>query len=108
MLALAHWRRHRRTLRACGGVLALFCSLAAGGCTAPAGVAPHVKDVDSLLQEAEAHRVEPGARVRLTGMVTDDDVERQLAFIAGSARGIAVHTGVAGLGVALGRRVILD
>jgi hypothetical protein len=88
------------------GLLLLIA--AAAGCSAPAVPGAHVKDVDALLEDAEAHGVTAGARVRLTGIVTDDDVERRLAFIAGRARGLAVHTGAGGLGVAPGRRVILD
>jgi signal transduction histidine kinase/CheY-like chemotaxis protein/CBS domain-containing protein len=86
----------------------LLLTTAAAGCSAPAVPDAHVKDVDAMLEDVEAHGVAPGARVRLTGMVTDDDVERRLAFIAGRARGLAVHTGAGGLGVAPGRRVILE
>jgi signal transduction histidine kinase/CheY-like chemotaxis protein len=88
------------------GLLLLIA--AAAGCSAPAVPGAHVKDVDAMLEDVEAHGVTPGDRVRLTGIVTDDDVERRLAFIAGRARGLAVHTGAGGLGVAPGRRVILD
>ncbi|HYT77629.1 MAG TPA: ATP-binding protein [Vicinamibacterales bacterium] len=85
----------------------LFAALLAG-CSAPPVPGGDATDVDTLLAKSEGNAVQPGARVRLTGIVTDDDAERHLAFVAGRNRAIAVRTGSAGLGVTAGRRVILD
>ena len=78
------------------------------GCSAPAAPAPDANDVDAVLAKVDAAAITAGARVRIAGIVTDDDVERRLAFVAGRDRAIAVRTGEAGLGVPPGRRVILD
>jgi signal transduction histidine kinase/CheY-like chemotaxis protein len=64
--------------------------------------------VEKVIADAEAHRLRPGDRVRVTGIVIDDDVERQLAFVADDKRAIAIHTGAAGLNVPVGRRVTIE
>ena len=67
----------------------------------PAGVA-------NILADIEAHRVVPGDRLRVTGVVTDDDAERRLVFVADASRGIAVRTGADGLKVPIGHRVTIE
>ncbi|HUS23011.1 MAG TPA: histidine kinase dimerization/phospho-acceptor domain-containing protein, partial [Aeromicrobium sp.] len=62
----------------------------------------------TFMADAGSHRIKPGDTVRVTGIVSDDDVERGLAFIVDGTQGIAVHTGPAGLGVPVGRRVTLE
>ena len=64
--------------------------------------------VESLMADAEAHRINPSDSVRVTGVVTDDDGERGIAFLADGKRAIAVHTGPAGLNVPAGRRITLE
>ena len=44
----------------------------------------------------------------MTGVVTDDDAEQRLAFIADANRAIAVHTATGGLTAAQGQRVTID
>ena len=58
--------------------------------------------------KVEAGRVRPGSRVRVTGIVTDNDAERRLAFIGDANRAIAVHTPPGGLAAAQGQRVTID
>ena len=67
-----------------------------------------VAGVESLMADAEAHRIKPSDSVRVTGVVTDDDGERGIAFLADGKRAIAVHTGPAGLNVPTGRRITLE
>ena len=64
--------------------------------------------VESLMADSEAHRINPSDFVRVTGVVTDDDGERGIAFLADGKRAIAVHTGPAGLNVPAGRRITLE
>jgi signal transduction histidine kinase/CheY-like chemotaxis protein len=65
--------------------------------------------VERILADVEAGRLVSGAIVRVTGVVTDDDVDRRMAFIASEGnRALVIHTGAAGLSVAPGRRLTLD
>ena len=91
-------------------VLSVVFLLAAIGCSSAERNHPanEAIGVEAMLADIEARRIAPGARVRVTGVVTDDDAERQLAFIADGARGIAIGTGPGGLKVAPGQRVTLD
>jgi signal transduction histidine kinase/CheY-like chemotaxis protein len=89
--------------------VALLCGSAAVGCPRSApGTAPGNNDIEALLTKVEAGRLGSGGRVRVTGVVTDDDPERRLAFIADANRGIAVHTAPGGLAAAPGQRVTID
>ena len=90
-------------------LVALLCAGAAAGCSrsAPGGAA-NSNEIETLLAEVEAGRVQSGSRVRVTGVVTDDDPERRLAFIADANRAIAVHTATGGLAAAQGQRVTID
>jgi signal transduction histidine kinase/CheY-like chemotaxis protein len=86
-------------------VVALFCGSVAAGCSRSA---PGINEIEALLTKVEAGRVPSGSRVRVTGVVTDDDGERRLAFIADANRAIAVHTPPGGLAAAQGQRVTID
>ena len=111
-LALANLREALRWLCRLGiGVYAgsVVVALGAGGCSTPqdrrdsqaAGVA-------AVLAEVEAGRLVTGAAVRVTGVVTDVDVDRRLAFIAEENRALAIRTGAAGLSIVPGQRVTLE
>ncbi|MEO5821417.1 MAG: ATP-binding protein, partial [Vicinamibacteraceae bacterium] len=90
-----------------GLVLLLTCAIAA--CRTGERVAPPESvSIDVLVSDFEAGRIADGSRVRATGVVTDDDPQRQLAFVADTARGLAIRTGPAGLKVAAGRRVTVE
>src|SRR5437870_13700504 len=90
-------------------VAALLCGGAVASCSRSAPrPAPGSNEIDELLTKVEAGRVESGSRVRVIGVVTDDDAERRLAFIADASRAIAVHTAPAGLGAAPGQRAAID
>jgi signal transduction histidine kinase/CheY-like chemotaxis protein len=96
-------------LRRVSIVVALLCSSAAAGCSrASPAVALGNNEIDALLTNVEAGRVRSGTRIRVTGVVTDDDVERGLAFIADANRAIAVHTAPGGLAAAPGQRVTIE
>jgi len=91
--------------------LALACLTAvlAAGCASTERAATHESaSIDALLSDFEAGRIAEGSRVRATGIVTDDDPERRLAFVADSARGLAIHTDAGGLRVPTGRRVTVE
>ncbi|MEO7275745.1 MAG: response regulator [Vicinamibacterales bacterium] len=82
---------------------------ATSGCSrAAAGAGAAAASLETVMAGAESHQIKPGDTVRVTGVVSDDDLERGLAFIVDETHGIAVHTGPAGLGVPLGRRVTLE
>jgi signal transduction histidine kinase/CheY-like chemotaxis protein len=84
-------------------------ALALSGCSAPEDRATSQADgVEKILMDVESGRLAAGTVVRVTGVVTDDDLDRRMAFIAEGNRGLAIHTGAAGLSVAPGRRVTLD
>src|SRR4051794_33614176 len=85
-----------------GGGAALSCSRLAPGTAAGSN------EIEALLTEVKAGRVRSGSRVRVSGVVTDDDADRRLAFIADVNRAIAVHTGPAGLAAVPGQRVTID
>ena len=89
-------------------VVALLCVSAAGCSNAAPGIAPDSHQIDALLTKVKAGSVESGSRVRVTGVVTDDDAEQRLAFIADANRAIAVHTAAGGLTAAQGQRVTID
>jgi signal transduction histidine kinase/ActR/RegA family two-component response regulator len=90
-------------------VVALLCGSAAAGCSRSApGTAPGSNEIEALLARVEAGHVRSGSRVRVTGVVTDDDAERRLAFIADANRAIAVHTPPGGLAAAQGQRVTIE
>ena len=90
------------------GALAAASLTTACTATKQGSAEEEASSVASVLAEFEAGRVAPGARVRVTGTVTDDDPGRRLAFVADGERGIAVQTGPAGLEAAPGTRVTLD
>jgi signal transduction histidine kinase/ActR/RegA family two-component response regulator len=97
-------KRHRVLV-----VVAFLCGCAAAGCSRSApGTAPGSNEIEALLTKVEAGLVRSGSPVRVTGVVTDDDAERRLAFIADANRAIAVHTGPGGLAAAPGQRVTID
>jgi signal transduction histidine kinase/DNA-binding response OmpR family regulator len=111
-LALANLREALRWLCRLGiGVYAgsVVVALGASGCSTPqdrrdsqaAGVA-------AVLAEVEAGRLVAGAAVRVTGVVTDVDVDRRLAFIAEENRALAIRTGATGLSIVPGQRVTLE
>jgi len=84
-------------------------AIVAGGCAAQErATTAESASIDGLLADFEAGRIAEGSRVRATGVVTDDDPARRLAFVADSARGLAIRTGPAGLQVAPGRRVTVE
>jgi hypothetical protein len=87
----------------------LVVGSAAAGCSrsAPNTVAAG-NEIENLLTEVDAGRVRSRSRVRVTGVVTDDDAERRLAYIADTNRAIAVHTAPGGLAAAQGQRVTID
>jgi signal transduction histidine kinase/ActR/RegA family two-component response regulator len=90
-------------------VVALLVGNSAVGCSRSApGTAAGNNEIEALLTDVEAGRVRSGSRVRVTGVVTDDDAERRLAFIADANRAIAVHTALGGLAAAPGQRVTID
>ena len=90
-------------------LVALLCAGAAAGCSRSSpGTAADRNEIEALLAEVEAGRVQSGSRVRVTGVVTDDDAERRLAFIADANRAIAVHTATGGLAAAQGQRVTIE
>jgi len=84
-------------------LVALLCGSAAG-CSRPSPGAAPSHEIEALLTKVEAGRVRPGSRVRVTGVVTDDDAARRLAFIADANRAVAVHTAPGGLATAPGQR----
>src|SRR5690349_7006272 len=89
--------------------LILLLALLAGACTSREGAAPPESvSIDALVSDFEAGRIADGSRVRATGVVTDDDPQRRLAFVADTARGLAIRTGDGGLRVAPGRRVTVE
>src|ERR1043166_7680805 len=100
-------RDPRRTRRAVLGAVALRCCVAGCARSTP-DTASGNSDVDALLRKVAVGAVGSGTRVRVTGIVTDNDIERQLAFIADASRAIAIHTPLGGLGAAPGQRVIVD
>src|SRR5438477_2535143 len=73
-------------------VAAFLCVIAAGCSSSARRIAPDGNEIAAFLTEVEAGRIRPGSRVRVTGVVTDDDAERRLAFIADAKRAIAVDT----------------
>ena len=90
-------------------VVALLCASAAAGCSRSAPrTAPGSYEIEALVTKVEAGRVRPGSRVRVTGVVTDNDAERRLAFIGDANRAIAVHTPPGGLAAAQGQRVTIE
>jgi len=88
---------------------AVLCLIAAG-CGAPSGVpgSTTALGVEDLLAAIDSKRFGSGARVRVAGIVTDDDAERQIAFVADARRGIGIRTAAGGLGLPPGRRVTLE
>ena len=87
----------------------LILILLSGACASREGSAPPESvSIDALVSDFEAGRIADGSRVRATGIVTDDDALRQLAFVADTARGLAIRTAPGGLKVAAGRRVTVE
>jgi signal transduction histidine kinase/DNA-binding response OmpR family regulator len=111
-LALANLRAALRWLRRLGiGVCAasVVIALGASGCSRPQDRgANQAAGVGEVLAEVEAGRLVAGAAVRVTGVVTDNDVDRRMAFIAEGNRALAIRTGAAGLSIVPGRRVTLE
>ena len=89
-------------------VAAFLCIITAGCSSSAHRIAPDGNEIDAFLTEVEAGRIRSGSRVRVTGVVTDDDAERRLAFIADANRAIAVHTAPGGLAAAQGQRVTIE
>ena len=118
MVARVHDTRTPRLLQACrtaavAGVVVVTAVVA--GCGARGDAAAHAGDVDAIVAAAESNTLTPGAHVRVTGIVTDIDSDRGLAFIAGRQRAIPVlltRGGLGltrgGLGLAAARRVTVD
>jgi signal transduction histidine kinase/CheY-like chemotaxis protein len=92
-----------------GSVLLLLLVLSSAACSSREGSAPPESvSIDALVSDFEAGRIADGSRVRATGVVTDDDGPRQLAFVADTARGLAIRTRPGGLQIGAGRRVTID
>ena len=89
-------------------VAAFLCIIAAGCSSSAHRIAPDGNEIAAFLTEVEAGRIRSGSRVRVTGVVTDDDAERRLAFIADAKRAIAVDTAPGGLAAAQGARVTIE
>ena len=89
-------------------VAAFLCIITAGCSSSAHRIAPDGNEIAALLAEVEAGRIRSGSRVRVTGVVTDDDAERRLAFIADAKRAIAVDTAPGGLAAAQGARVTIE
>jgi signal transduction histidine kinase/DNA-binding response OmpR family regulator len=89
------------------GIAALALALLPGGCVS-AVPEPPADPVAALVANVAAGRVSQGEHVRITGVLTDDDATRRLAFISGPERAIAVRTGTTGLHVPAGSEVTLE
>ena len=89
-------------------VAAFLCIITAGCSSSAHRIAPDGNEIAAFLTEVEAGRIRSGSRVRVTGVVTDDDAERRLAFIADAKRAIAVDTAPGGLAAAQGARVTIE
>jgi signal transduction histidine kinase/ActR/RegA family two-component response regulator len=93
-----------RTL-VCAALLVAFTV----GCSTPEPSAVGDGDgIDVLLTNVEAGRIPSGSRIRVTGVVTYADPDRNLAFMADGDRAIAVHPGSRGLAATPGQRVTLE
>jgi len=88
--------------------LALLLAIATGCSTAPGASTNEAAGVEKLLADVESGRLAQGDRVRVSGVVTDDDGDRRLAFISDAKRAIAVDTPTGGLAVPVGRLVTLE
>ena len=90
--------------------LAAVCvAVLAAGCGSSPGVSGDAAlGVDDVFADIDSKRLTHGERLRLTGVVTDDDVERRVAFIADARRGIGIRTPPGGLGTPRGRRVTIE
>jgi signal transduction histidine kinase/CheY-like chemotaxis protein len=91
----------------------VLCALivsAAAGCSQAdrKDAAGAAAGVQTLLAEIEAQNIKPGTPVRVTGIVADDDAERQLAYVADDQRGIAIRTAPGGLKAAAGTTVTVE
>jgi signal transduction histidine kinase/DNA-binding response OmpR family regulator len=89
------------------GIAALALALLPGGCVS-AVPEPPADPVAALVANVAAGSVRQGEHVRITGVLTDDDAARRLAFISGPERAIAVRTGTTGLHVPAGSEVTLE
>ncbi len=89
-------------------VVIILSVVLTGSCSSPRGAGRASVTVSQLRADAAAGRILPGSPVRVTGSVTDDDPERQLAFVADDSGAVAVHTTRAGLGVPVGSPVTVE
>jgi signal transduction histidine kinase/DNA-binding response OmpR family regulator len=90
---------------------AMLCAAAAAGCSNTPGGVTGTKipmTVEQALAEIRAERIRAEDRLQITGIVTYDDPDRQLAFLADGNSAIAVQTGRGGLALSPGTRVALD
>ena len=107
ILRAALLRLGRLGIGACAGSVVI--ALAASGCSTPQDPGTsQASGVGTILADVEAGRLASGAAVRLTGVVTDHDVDRRMAFIAEGNRALAIQTGAAGLSIVPGQRVTLE
>ena len=102
---LLRGRLHHRLL-----AVAPFLFLITSACSTPARVTlgGQAPGVHTVLDDVAAGRLKSGARVRLTGIVTDDDSERRVAFVADAQRAIGIRTGEGGLAVATSQRITVE
>ncbi|HXE79641.1 MAG TPA: response regulator [Vicinamibacterales bacterium] len=95
------------SMRVCPAMV--LAAVLVAGCGTPTGFpGTTAADVEDVLAGIASGRFSPSARIRITGIVTDDDAERRMAFIADEHRGIGVRTGQGGLGVPRGHRVTIE
>jgi signal transduction histidine kinase/DNA-binding response OmpR family regulator len=89
------------------GLALLGAALLLAACAA-AAPEPPADPIAALIANVATGRVAHGAHVRITGVLTDEDAPRRLAFISGSDRAIPVRTGDGGLHVPAGSEVTLE
>ena len=107
ILPAALLRLRRLWIGACAGPVVIV--LTASGCSRPQDPGTsQAAGVGTVLANVEAGRLVDGAAVRVTGVVTDHDVDRRMAFIAEGNRALAIRTGAAGLSIVPGQRVTLE
>ena len=99
-----HWRLHSTVL------LYVLLVSSTMGCSRPgaSGSSGDSATVQELLADVEAHRITTGARVRVTGIVADDDPERKLAYVSDNQRGLAIQTAPGGLKAQPGAAVTVE
>jgi signal transduction histidine kinase/CheY-like chemotaxis protein len=92
-----------------GRLFVAAIAIAIAGCSSSGRTSDkHPFTVEQVVTDVESGRIASGTRLLLTGVVTDDDRQHQLALLADTRRGIAVRTAPGGLAVETGHRVTLE